>query len=191
MAASQIRSCLVAELSKHKYLYVLTEKAEYVDCDALFGSKVTTAFPSAAFDIKHAGNCFAAECPTAAVFHLMRAVEWGLRALAAHLGFRRDLRTRTKSGKVVYTPLAWAEWEKILEALRNRVDERIVKLKRGPRKQVYQEFYHPAIKDIAGFKEAWRNHVMHTRREYSPEDAGSVFVHVKSFMIILATRISE
>jgi hypothetical protein len=48
----------------------------------VFGNEVRTAFNSAAPDMIEAGNCLAAECNTAAVFHLMRVAEIGLRALA-------------------------------------------------------------------------------------------------------------
>jgi hypothetical protein len=121
----------------------------------------------------------------------MRAVEWSLRALCVDLGLKRIRRKDKKTGKVTHVALAWADWETLLNQIKSRIGKTIAASKRGPKKQLYQEFYYPAIEEIEGFKEAWRNHVMHTRREYNREDAEAVFTHVRRLMTNLATRISE
>ena len=186
-----LEEALFLELSKRRFLRVDVDRGAFVDNDELFGLDVKSHFPSATFDIREAGNCLAATNNTAAVFHLMRAVEWALRALCVDLGFRRVRKQNKKTGRVTYTPLGWSDWETLLNQLKNRVTERIAKKSRGPKKQLYQEFYYPALQDIEGIKEAWRNHVMHTRREYSPDDAEAIFSHVRRLMEKLATRISE
>jgi hypothetical protein len=94
-----VRECIQSESYRQKFLYVARDRAEYVDNPSLFGEKVLAQFPSAAFDIRESGNCLAAECATAAVFHLMRAVEWGLRAIGTDLGIRQ-LRSRSKKTTV-------------------------------------------------------------------------------------------
>jgi hypothetical protein len=102
------------------------------------------------------------------------------------------LRTRNKkTGKIKYAQLAWSDWENILSLLRSTVEKRIAKLARGRKKQLYQEFYLPALQDIQAFKDAWRNHVMHTRATYDAQDDDAIFGHVKSLMVRLATRVSE
>jgi len=176
--------------NKHRFLNILSDRAEYLDNNKLLGDDVHSAFPSAAPDLKEAGNCLAVECNTAAVFHLMRVVEWGLRALAASLGVRK-IRATKKPGNKKYTPLPYAEWEKILDGLQDAVDAKMQKLKRGTAKQKFQEFYYPALQDIRGLRDAWRNHVMHTRAEYTREDAIAVLAHVKRLMQGLAIRVSE
>jgi hypothetical protein len=178
-----------SDAGEYQFLRVSRDRSKYVDHPALFGTDVNAAFPSAAPDIRDAGNCLAAECNTAAVFHLMRAVEWGLRALCVDLGFRRV--RRQKSGRVTYVPLAWNDWETLLNQLESRVADSIQKTRRGPKKQLFQEFYLPAIQDIKAIKEAWRNHVMHTRREYTREDADAILSHVRRLMVQLASRITE
>lgn len=67
-----------------------------------------------------------------------------------------------------------------------RVDAKIKVMSRGPRKQKAQEFYHPTLKEVNGFKDAWRNHVVHVRREYATKDAEGVSSHVGRFMNLLA-----
>jgi hypothetical protein len=177
-----VERSLQRDAGSRKFIRIVPSLSKFVDNDALFGDQVHRAFPSARFDIKESGNCLAVGCDTAAVFHLMRAVEWGLRALCVNLGFRR-LRSRSKkTGKVSYTPVPWSDWEGILTQVKSRVTERIAKLKRGPRKQIYQEFYYPALQDIEGVKDAFRNDVMHTRREYTGPEAIAILDRVQRIM---------
>jgi hypothetical protein len=98
----------------------------------------------------------------------MRSVEWGLRALCAHLGILRVKTQKKHAGKVSYTPIEYTEWETMLNQVRSKVDKTIATLKRGKRKQLYQERYLPMIQEVNAIRDAWRNHVMHTRRDYSP-----------------------
>lgn len=182
---------ILRDLRSRQFIAIDAERNYFVDRDDLLGRPVADAFPSAVPDIREAGNCLAADCNTAAVFHLMRAVEWGLRALAADLGLKQVKHKIKKSGRVLYTPIAYSEWERILDDLQERVDAKIATLKRGTKKQELQQFYYPALRDIRGIRDAWRNHVMHTRDEYNAEDADAVFTHVKRLMNALAGRIAE
>ena len=173
------------------FLRVQPDRREYVDNDALLGDAVTRAFPSSVNDIREAGNCLAAECNTAAVFHLMRTAEWGLRALCVNLGFRRVKSKIRAKGSVTYTPIEYLEWETMLNQLQSKVDGRLQKLKKGREKQLLQEFYYPMLQDIRGLRDAWRNHIMHTRAEYNRKDADAVLEHVRRLMVILSKRVSE
>jgi hypothetical protein len=186
-----VQTALVREAHERKFLVVAKNKSDFVDNDALFGSAVQDKFPSASLDIRASGNCLAAECHTAAVFHLMRSVEWGLRALGSDVGIKR-LRSRAKkTAKVKYTPLAWGEWDTILNQIRSAIETRLTRINRGQKKQDYQEFYNPMLDNIERFKDAYRNHVMHTRREYTPGEALEVFEQVRYFMKRLASRPAE
>ena len=75
----------------------------------------------------------------------MRAVEWGLRALCVDMGFRRVRTQKKKTGKVTYIPLGWSDWETLINQLKATVTHKIATTKRGSKKQLYQEFYYPAI----------------------------------------------
>ena len=120
----------------------------------------------------------------------MRSVEWGLRALASDLGVKK-IRASKKPGKRKFMPIAYSDWEKILDGLQTAVDAKVLRLKRGAEKQKVQEFYYPALQDIKAIRDAWRNHVMHTRAEYTRKDADAVFQHVSRLMVSLSLRISE
>jgi hypothetical protein len=171
------------DLSKHAFLRVAPATRGYLDNDALFGDVVKRSFPQAAEDLKEAGNCLAADCNTAAVFHLMRVVEWGLRDFCGRLGFRRVVIDKKKNK---YAPVEYAQWDKILGQVQGRVDHKVEHIRNRRKKQQAQEFYYPILQDIRAIKDAWRNHVMHTRRQYSDEDALAVLSHVKRLMVALS-----
>jgi hypothetical protein len=182
-----VRNALYDEVNKRVFLRVEPDRRDFVNDMEFLGHGVSGAFPSARHDIVEAGNCLAADCNTAGVFHLMRAVEWGLRALCADLGLRRATR-RTKSGNKKYTPISYVDWETMLNQLQDKVDMKLTKLKRGNAKQSAQEFYYPILQDIRAIRDAWRNHVMHTRANYNRTDADAVLSHVRRLMGLLATR---
>jgi hypothetical protein len=176
---------IVSAMWTDKFVQVSTVYSTYVGNDALCGEEVKKAFPSALEDIKEAGNCIAVDCGTAAVFHLMRAVEWGMRALATDL---QVLGTPRKSALI---PIEFSEWDKILDHLYPAVQKKVDALPPGQTKQELQEFYFPLLLDLRGFKDAFRNHVMHTRKTYTQKAADDVLDHVRRFMALLSTRISE
>jgi hypothetical protein len=178
------------ELEKRTFITVEPRFTDFIDNDCLMGTEVLLSFKDAAPDIVDAGNCIAADCGTAAVFHLMRVVEWGLRALCIDLGLIRAKR-RHKSGKVQYVSISFTDWETMLNQLHGKVEQRIEKLKRGPLKQKQQELYFPILQEIKAIRDAWRNHVMHTRAQYSVDDAVIVLGHVGRIMASLASNIKE
>jgi hypothetical protein len=182
------RESIGDELQKRMFIMVDKGRAPCPGSTELLGYEVVKAFPHAIEDIMEASNCLIADCNTAAVFHLMRIVEWGLRALCVDLGLRRATK-RTKSGKKKFTPISYTDWETMLNQLQEKVDKKIEKMARGQRKQAAQEFYYPVLQDIRGIRDAWRNHVMHTRATYIREEADAVLAHVKRLMNLLAIRL--
>jgi hypothetical protein len=171
------------DILDHKFVHLSKRTSEYFENGELFSPNVAQRFPSAVRDITDAGNCIALELSTAAVFHLMRVVECGMRSFAVHLGLLKVVVDR-KTRKEI--PLEYSDWERILNQLPEKVEQKVESLARGQAKQKAQEFYYPALKEISGFKEAWRNHVMHARAEYNTQDAIAVLSHVNRFMKDLA-----
>jgi len=53
------------------------------------------------------------------------------------------------------------------------------------------EFYHGAMMEFKRFKNKFRNRIMHTQEEYDRDDTHNAMTHVRAFMEILASRISE
>jgi hypothetical protein len=77
-----IKYAIEAELAERSCLLLSPDNSRFFHDKPLFGDRVDAALPSARNDIKSAGHCLALELYTAAVFHLMKAVEIGLRMLA-------------------------------------------------------------------------------------------------------------
>jgi hypothetical protein len=180
-----IADMVVTDCGRAKFAVVRGAFNSYVENDSLIYDGFVTDFPKAAGDVKEAGNCIAVDCGTAAVFHLMRGVEWGLRALSLDLGL---LETRYRDKLV---PIEYSQWEQILNQLHPKIEERVESLPRGPAKQDAQEFYLALWFDIKGFRDAFRNHVSHTRKTFSQKDADAILDHVRRFFVLLKTRISE
>ena len=178
--ARHAREKIQEELSQRRFLRVANGRREYLDCDDLFGSAVAVAFPSAKEDVKESGNCLAAECTTAAVFHLMRAAEFGLRALA------HDRRIRIPKNK----PLGLANWEEIIKEL-EKAETEIQSFPKTLAREAQYEFYHGVMMQFRAFKNVFRNQVMHVRKTYDRDRAVSVYNQVKEFMQTLASHISE
>ena len=144
------------------------ENAKYYESDEpLFGSEVSSVFPSATYDISEAGSCLAVERWTACVFHLMRALEHGLHAMAESLGVPGDCSVE--------------QWKVIIDRIEKRIKQ-IDDGKRFPDKQAILQRYSEAAADFRYFKNAWRNHVSHVKEKYGKRDATRIFEHVRSFM---------
>jgi hypothetical protein len=180
-----VAESIIWELTNRKFLSVDPKRCAYLDNEALLGDSVAKAFGSAIPDIKEAGNALAAECNTAAVFHLMRVAEVGLRTLA----WDRRVKVINNKGRIV--PFDLATWDEIIKEL-EKAETAIQGFKKTHAREEQFQFYHGAMMEFKRFKNVWRNRIMHARDEhYDANQAQSVFEHVKAFMQILATKISE
>lgn len=104
----------------------------------------------------------------------MRALEKGLISLA----------------REVSVPYETAQWHNIIESIASKV-EAMKTLPHGTHKIEEQQFYSEAAKEFMYFKDAWRNHVMHSRRTYDFGQAVKVLAHVADFMAHIAQRLHE
>ncbi len=160
--------------------YMLKHRREQTsppDIEMLFGQGVHDNFPSARQDVNEAGNCYATGRDTACVFHCMRSLEHALRALAKKL--------RVKLPKNLRVDLA--EWAGLIQSIESEISK-IEQAKRTARRDKALEFYHSAAAQFRHFKNAWRNHVMHSRASYDHDDAERVMRHVREFMQHLAAN---
>lgn len=106
--------------------------------------------------------------------------KYGLRALAY------DRRVRVPKNK----PVELATWDDIIKELESSEDE-ICNYPKTLAREAQFDFYHGALMEFKRFKNKFRNRIMHTRKSYDKHEAASAFEHVKSFLEILASRISE
>lgn len=176
MLLVDILSSVEDDLSKARFLYIPKEKTKYLHNEELFGDVVHKAFPSARYDIKEAGTCFAADLFTATVFHLIRAAEIALRVLATELGVSFP------------DPLEYQEWSVLIDKIQTEANARCESLSGREAKTKAREFYNGAVGEFRAFKDAWRNHVMHTRFDYDEPMAQSIMNHVREFVQRLAAK---
>jgi hypothetical protein len=180
------KRAILTNFEKRNFLHVRQDRCDLLDKDTLFGEVVNEQFPSAARDIREAGNCLAAECGTAAVFHLMRAAEFSLRALAVD----RNVIFKDK-------PLEEKEWGQILTSLETRATElRNAARTSWPSPEIRDaqiRFYNEVIQELRGFNDAWRRHVSHADAAafYDRNTAMGIFEHVRLFMQKISGKISE
>ncbi len=163
------------EMADDLFLFIPKTHVKFYNADQLFGVEVQEAFPSTAYDVQEAGKCLALHRNTAAVCHLMRTLEIGLRVLSVAL-------------KVTFEN---KPWNYVIEVAEKRLCK-IRGQKRKPRNwKANEKFYSEAIAHFRFLKDAWRNYSMHVCERYDEEQAESVFNHTKAFMRQLATKLKE
>jgi HEPN domain-containing protein len=167
----ELHNDIIDELSSPYFLMIPTERRLlYEQSQPPFGENVAAAFPQASYDIAAASRLLALDEWTAAVFHLMRAVELALRLLARRLKIRK---VETKEWATLMD-----DFDKALAAMRQR--------KRTAMRDRKLQYYSEARAHFGVFKDAWRNHVMHSRATYDERQAFAIFNSVRSFMDELA-----
>jgi len=116
-----LREAIEDELRLRRFAFVPTERANKLDNIDKYWASVQQQFPSAKEDIRSAVECYALDCNTACVFHLMRVAEYGLRALA------RERRVKLPKNR----PLEWAEWNDVISGIIKKTDA-LANQRRGP-----------------------------------------------------------
>jgi len=139
------------------------------------------AFPSARAEIMDAVDCYGLDKCTASVFHLMRVAEYGLRALA------RERRVRLPKGK----PLEWGTWQDLIKGVKAEAETIGKTKKAGARKDAALDFYNGAVAHFDGFKDQFRNVVMHVRKRYDSREADQALHQVRVFMNELSRMIGD
>lgn len=170
-------------IAEVRFAYIPEARAKYFCQAALFGGAVTRAFPSASGDIREAGDCFASGAFTAAVFHLMRAIEHLLRTFVVAVGVPHK-------GPI---PLEYQEWHNLIEQAEERIGKRLGspwKSRIGKRRA--QGILRASIADFYSFKDNVRNHVSHARSGMLDEpSAQGVMIRVQACFERLVPYLSE
>lgn len=167
---------LFAELKNKAFLFVPPDRAVWYE--VILPTVMTNPFPSATQEIVQAGNAYAVGLPTASVFHCMRAVEVGVRALATELNVTFSY------------PLELAEWGTIVSEIEPKI-EAIKQKPRSAQRDADLKFYSEAASQFRHFNNGWRIRVAHARESYNEAQAKIVLEHTVSFFETLATRLKE
>lgn len=135
-----VRTRIEDDLSKRLFMYMPLKEAAKYEKDDLFGVEVKARFPRAVRDVKAAGNCYATGNYTACVFHCMRVVELGARAMIRSLKVQNLLMRGS-----VRVPVGLCEWGTLIPALQTGVDALSGGTRTDPRKKKKHEFFNHAL----------------------------------------------
>ena len=174
----EIDSRLRDELSDITVLTLSSKEQEYFEpAEALFGNDFETKFPSGLFELDEAAKCMALGRGTSAVFHLMRLMEIGVRAVARSLQIPDPLKPAQRNWGDILKKIWDAIERKWPTAASRMVGD-------GP---TFEALY----ASLDAVKNPWRNATMHVENKYTDEEAEHIFVAVRGFMKKLASRMDE
>jgi hypothetical protein len=142
------------------------------------GGVFASSFPSAVFEFDEAGKCLALGRSTASVFHLMRVMEIGIRAVARCLNIGDPVKGYEKN------------WGYVLREIKKEMDTRNG-LQPLPWKNDDKAFFDDVYASLDAVRVAWRNTTMHVQNKYVDDEAEHIFIAVKGFVRKLASRCDE
>ena len=117
----------------------------------------SSSFPNASFEIEEACKCIALQRYTAAVFHSMRTLEIGIRALAKRLGIPDPTNANERN------------WGIILGAIKTKIDNTWPKKIRFPNTEGAK--FDALYVTLDAVKNPWRNTTMHVETIYVQHEA--------------------
>lgn len=169
---TELESCIQKELEDCAFYSLTKGEAKCIGRGAnLFGEQVVLRLPRARYDLGEAARCMGFGCHTAAIFHMMRAMEHGVSAAVSALGANPYNRHDKFIG-----------WAAAITKIRNKAQD----LPDKERKQWL------CIADmIYTAKECWRNDTMHIVATYSQAEATETYEAVRVFMRHLAAQLPE
>ena len=155
-----------------------SECQRYAPTKPLFGTDFATKFQTnGAFELDEAAKCMALGRPTAAVFHLMRILELGIRALSACLGLPDP------------TKPAERNWAVILRTIWNGIEKKWSQS--SDRMSGDGHLFEDLYASLDAVKNPWRNATMHVEKKYTDDEAEHIFMAVMGFMKKIASRMDE
>src|SRR5579862_2903608 len=170
---NQLGQRIADDLAAVVFMRLESKRAAYFDDPNALSELVPERFPSTKRDIREVGRCYAAGRNTATVYHLMRVMEVGLKALGKQFG----------------VPDYLPSWESILHKIEHELEKD--HKDKTPEWKAEEECYRRVISDFRAVKDAWRNYVMHARVFYDDETALEQIHAVKAFMRHLAEKFGE
>jgi hypothetical protein len=178
VSCEELHKRLMIELSANVFLSLDSEMIKYFKpAYPLFGDEFANRFATdGAFELDEAAKCLALKRPTAAVFHLMRVMEIGIRSLAKCLSVPDPIKPAERN------------WGIILNHIRDGIE------KKWPTSADRATGDGPLFEELCAsldaVKNPWRNSTMHVKK-YTDDEAEHIFIAVKEFMEKLASRCDE
>ncbi|WLB56894.1 hypothetical protein [Bradyrhizobium japonicum] len=176
-----LRDALKHDLSRTHFYHYPQAKLEVLMKFYKQWNPIGKAFPAALSEALVATDCYALGHDTACIFHIMRAAEHGLRALA------KERRIKLAKNK----PVEWGMWQEIISELNKEAAKIGLKATAGTAKDNALSFYSGALSDLNAFKDEYRNQVMHARKNYDEHQALRALVKVHAFMERLTEKMTD
>jgi hypothetical protein len=170
------------ELSTIFLFAIEAEKKRYFEPkEPLFGPPFAAKFQTMGmFELDEAAKCLALGRPTAAVFHLMRLMEIGIRSVSRCLRIPDPLKPADRN------------WGNILREIKADIDAHSGnKPSKAWALPEDREFFESAYASLDAVRVAWRNTTMHVENKYTDDEAEHIFLATKGFMKKLASRMDE
>jgi hypothetical protein len=168
--------CIQLELARNLFFWVPPERTKYYKAiEELFSERMSNAFPSAVSEIREAGRCLAFDVPTAAVFHLMRAVEYVVKAAWKTLGLVEPKRTES-----------WG-------ALLGPMDDQLQKPPRNTNAlwSTNIQFFSELVMDLRAAKRGCRDTTMHVESSYDLKEAIPIFDATLTLLAHAASHLDQ
>ena len=162
-----------------KFFLVKPERLKFYENTELAGEQYKSAFPRGNTELIEAGNCLTFDHHTACVFHLMRALEYGLRAVAFGLGLPEPTKGNDRN------------WGNMLGTIKAKIDTNNSALRADVKWQGEKGFYEKAYAFLEGVRNPIRNSTMHVESDYDEQGAIDVLNACSAFMRHIATKLVE
>lgn len=175
---SMLLEVMEDELRRRVFLFMPTAHLVLFQKPETWWGTSLASFPSAKHDATEACRCYVVGCYTACVFHLMGVLQAGLYAMAI------DLKVPFKHS------IELAEWNAVITGIEAKI-EPLRNLPKSDQRDELLTFFSGCAAQFRYFKDAWRNHVAHMRKDYSGTEAWQLLVTVRDFMNMLSTRLHE
>lgn len=169
-----IYATMRSELGAMLFKAIPKERVRYSNSEWLKNSKIQTQFPTSFKELERAGICYSLGQPTAAVFHSMRALEPALTALASTFEISAS----------------HENWQPIINEIEGAI-RKLGQQPKTPQKIEDEKFFGEAVTHLYFVKNAWRNHVMHTRDSHGDDEALKIMNRSMEFVESLCGRLRE
>jgi hypothetical protein len=144
--------------------------------EPVFGPEVHARLPRAVPELVSVGHCLAFQLSTAAVFHILRAVEVAMYAMARNLGYQWQ-RKQDRS------------WGNILKEMRAKIDTKYPANDRAAEDD--RAYFEQAYQILSALKVAFRDSTMHVESTFLPAEAMQIGAMAQAFMHRIASRMDE
>jgi len=164
-----------SEMEEHLFLWVPDRRSEWYskDAESILGQQCCDRFKSIQRDTEEAAKCYAVGRFTASAFHLTRATEAGVKALAKAINYQPPN----------------DNWTLVFRQMGNEF--KLPNNQRPAHWQTHGYFLEEIWADLRAVSKAWRNNIAHLVDVYTEEDAKELLAQIPLFLRHLATKMDE